>query len=47
LDNNGKKTTQKVASYPLNNLLDNIIEHYEKTDPAQATKWKSYKKSLE
>jgi hypothetical protein len=46
LDNNGKKTTQKVASYPLNNLLDNIIEHYEKTDPAQATKWNSYKKSL-
>lgn len=47
LDNSGKKTTQKVASYPLNNLLDNIIEHYEKTDPAQATKWKSYKKSLD
>jgi hypothetical protein len=30
----------------MNTLLDDIIDHYEKTDSAKATTFKSYKKAL-
>lgn len=46
LDNNWNKTTQKVMSYPLDSLLDRIIEHYDNIDKAEATKYKSYKQAL-
>ena len=46
-ENTGKKTTERVVTYPLNDLLDRIIEHYENVDKAQATKYKSYKAALE
>lgn len=47
LDSNWNKTKQKVVTYPVAKLLDNIIEHYEKTDPKEAAKYKSYKRALE
>ena len=46
LDKNWNKTTQKIVTYPLDSLLDRIIEHYEDIDKAQATKYKSYKQAL-
>ena len=41
-----EKAIQKQMAYPLWELLDNIIEHYEEVDKSQATKYKSYKRAL-
>lgn len=46
LDNTGKKSTQKIVTYPVDSLLDRIIEHYDGIDKAEATKYKSYKQAL-
>lgn len=46
LDNNGNKTTQKVISYPIDTLLDRIIEHYKDVDKTKATTFESYKRAL-
>jgi len=46
LDSNGNKTTQKVVSYPIDTLLDRIIEHYKDVDRTKATTFESYKRAL-
>lgn len=46
LDSQWNKTTQNVMEYPVDKLLDNIIEHYEKTDKSTAFKYKILQKSI-
>jgi hypothetical protein len=46
LDSNWKKTTVDVAVYPIDKLLDRIIEHYKDIDEAKATEYSSYKTAL-
>ena len=46
LDSKGNKSTQKVVSYPIDTLLDRIIEHYKEVDNTKAETYKSYKRAL-
>lgn len=47
LDSKWNKTTQKQVDRSFSKLIDELIDHYEETDKAKATTYKSYKRAFQ